>query len=137
MADMKTVPTEKDVTDFINKVEDSHKKEDCFELLKLMEKVSGFKPKMWGPSIIGFGTYHYKYESGREGDFFLTGFAPRKQNLAIYNTGFSRYEKLAGKLGKFKIGKGCLYVKRLSDIDTTILSEMISKSIDYLKKKYE
>tara|TARA_B100000609_G_C17156397_1_gene403695 strand:- start:698 stop:1111 length:414 start_codon:yes stop_codon:yes gene_type:complete len=137
MADMKTVPTEKDVTDFINKVEDSHKKEDCFELLKLMEKVSGFKPKMWGPSIIGFGTYHYKYESGREGDFFLTGFAPRKQNLAIYNTGFSRYEKLAGKLGKFKTGKGCLYVKRLSDIDTTILSEMISKSIDYLKKKYE
>ncbi|RPI72272.1 MAG: DUF1801 domain-containing protein [Ignavibacteriales bacterium] len=92
---------------------------------------------MWGPSIIGFGDYHYKYESGREGDFFITGFSPRKQNLTLYiMPGFKRYEELMQNLGKFKTGQSCLYIKKLEDVDLKVLKELIADSVKYMKEKY-
>ena len=118
MATLKTTPNEANVQAFLDSVEDEKKRQDCFTILELMKKVSGEPPKMWGPSIVGFGTYHYKYDSGREGDMFLTGFSPRKQNLTLYvMAGFSRYEALMARLGKHKTGKSCLYIKKLEEVD--------------------
>ena len=102
-----------------------------------MKELTGEEPILWGNSLVGFGTYHYKYESGREGDFFLTGFSPRKTALTIYiMAGFSKYENLLKQLGKFKIGKSCLYVKKLDDINRRVLKELIEDSIQEIKKKY-
>ncbi|WP_340199055.1 DUF1801 domain-containing protein [Ascidiimonas sp. W6] len=137
MAENKTKPTQVSVVDFLNKIEDSQKRKDSFELLEIMKKLTGEEAVLWGPSLIGFGTYHYKYESGREGDFFLTGFSPRKQNLTIYiMSGFSKYEVLMNKLGKHKTGKSCLYIKKLTDIDISVLEELIILSVAYTKKLY-
>ncbi len=103
----------------------------------MMERVVKTKPKMWGDSMVGFGTYHYKYPSGREGDWFLTGFAPRKKALTLYiMAGFTQYDPLMDKLGKYKTGKSCLYVKRLDDIDLSVLEELIEASADYVSKLY-
>ena len=135
MAENKTKPTTKSVPDFLNSIEDPARKNDCKTLSALMEKITGSKPKMWGDSIVGFGDYHYKYASGREGDWFLVGFSPRKQNLTLYIMGYLEfYTDLLEGLGTFKHGKGCLYVKRLEDIDLDVLKTLISTSIKRLKK---
>ena len=133
----KTVINENSVDDFLNSVQDEEKKKDCLEIKAMMEQISGEPAKMWGTSIIGFGTYHYKYESGREGDFMKTGFSPRAQNLSLYiMTGFERHDEIVEKLGKYKTGKSCIYVKRLSDIDRDVLNELISASYKYMTEKY-
>ena len=138
MAEPKTKPTRASVKAFLDAVEDERKRRDCWEVIKMMASVTGNKPKMWGTSIIGFGSYHYKYRSGREGDWPITGLSPRKQNLTIYvMLGFSRYESLMKKLGKYKTSKSCLYVKSLDDIDRKVLTRLIERSVADLKKIYE
>lgn len=138
MTKMKTTPTDKNTLNFLNTIENDGKREEAKTIMNLMKKVTGENPKMWGDSIVGFGSYHYKYESGREGDWFLTGFSPRKQNFSIYiMAGFSNYENLMEKLGSYKTGKSCLYVKRLNDIDLNVLTELIRESVQYMKEKYK
>lgn len=137
MAEVKTKQNEASVEKFIDAVDDETKREDCRFLAKLMSEATGEEPKMWGPSIIGFGSYHYKYESGREGDWPKTGFSPRKQNLTLYiMDGFDKYDELMQQLGKHKTGKSCLYVKRLSDIDTKVLKKLVKASVAHFDKKY-
>ncbi len=129
MSENKTQKTNASVTDFLNSIPDERKRQDGFTLLALMSEITGLEPKMWGPSMIGFGDVHYKYESGREGDMFKVGFSPRKQNLTIYITdGFANYQELLAKLGKHKTSVSCLYVNKLADIDLTVLREMVSRS---------
>lgn len=138
MAENKTQPTEVDPKDFLAAVEPGWKREDAETVCALMEGLSGHQPKMWGPSIVGFGEYHYKYESGREGDFLLIGFSPRKSALTLYVMGgFPRHEAIMARLGKYKTGKSCLYVKRLSDIDMAVLEELISASLAHMRDKYD
>lgn len=133
MAELKTQPHEGSVEAFLNGVEDDGKREDAFALLKLMEEVTGEAATMWGDSIVGFGSYHYRYASGREGDWFLTGFSPRKRNLTLYiMAGFHRYDALLEKLGKFKTGKSCLYVNRLGDVDLDVLRELVHQSAEHV-----
>lgn len=137
MAELKTKPTEESPSKFLKGIEDDQKRLDCLELLSVMEDITSKKPKMWGKSIVGYGQYHYKYDSGREGDYFVTGFSPRKQNLTIYiMLGFSRYERLMSKLGKYKTGKSCLYIKKLDDIDRGLLIELISLSVKDMAEIY-
>lgn len=136
-SELKTKQSDASVENFISTVSDEKKRDDCHAIAKLMKKVTKEEPKMWGPSIVGFGTYHYKYASGREGDWPLTGFSPRKQNLTLYiMPGFDKYEELMRKLGKYKIGKSCLYIKNLEDVDNAVLEKLIKSSVDYMKKKY-
>jgi hypothetical protein len=133
MAELKTKQNEQSVVDFLRAVPDQRKRDDSFAILELMKEVTGQEPKMWGDSIIGFGNYHYKYATGREGDWFLTGFSPRKQNLTLYiMSGFDEYEELLKKLGKFKTGKACLYVNKLEDVDLAVMRELIRKSVAHL-----
>lgn len=137
MAELKTKPNDASVSKFIEKVDDSGRKSDCFELIEIMKEITGEPPKMWGDSIVGFGSYHYKYSSGREADWLLTGFSPRKLNLTMYiMSGLERYEQLLTNLGKYKTGKSCLYVKRLDDIDKKVLKSLIGDSVKYLNEKY-
>ena len=137
MAENKTKPTPQKVSEFVAGIEDKQKQADCRELMKLMSGITGNRAKMWGSSIVGYGKYHYKYESGREGDFFLTGFSPRKQALTIYIiSGFSINPELMEKLGKYKTGKSCLYVKKLDDLDREALAQLIEESVAYIRKKY-
>jgi hypothetical protein len=137
MAELKTKPTEITVDSFLDNVPDEKVRRDSYTIIGLMEKITGEKPKMWGPAIIGFGKYHYKYESGREGEICLTGFSPRKGNFSFYVlTGFEGEAELLAKLGKHKAGKGCLYVKKPGDIKLDVLERIITGSIDHLKKKY-
>ena len=134
----KTVATDQSVEQFIDGVDNEVKKSDSLTLLDMMVDITDETPVMWGSSLIGFGTYHYKYASGREGDFFLTGFSPRKQALTIYiMPGFSDYDEILGKLGKYKTGKSCLYLKKLDDVDHHLLRELISKSVAYMRDHYE
>ncbi|MCB0281554.1 MAG: DUF1801 domain-containing protein [Calditrichae bacterium] len=138
MGELKTKPNNASVEDFLKAVSDPQKQKDSFTILKMMQEISGHKPEMWGSSIVGFGKYHYKYESGREGNWFLTGFSPRKQALTIYvMAGFKKYDSYLKNLGKFKTGAGCLYVKKLADINTDILKEIIKDSIATVSKKYK
>jgi hypothetical protein len=126
MAENKTRPTDAGVADFLNTIEDERKRADSFALLAMMREATGQEPKMWGPAIVGFGDVHYRYESGREGDWFRVGFSPRKANLTLYLTeGFPRYEELLARLGKHTTGKSCLYIKRLADVDPAVLRELI------------
>ena len=135
MAENKTKPTAKSVPEFLEQIEDPKRKADCLTMAALMEKLSGSKPRMWGDSIVGFGDYRYKYASGREGDWFLVGFSPRKQNLTLYIMGYLEfYTDILEGLGKFKHGKGCLYIKKLEDIDMDVLETLIVTSIKRLKK---
>lgn len=137
MAKMKTTLNDGDVNAFLHSVEDEKKREDCYTLLKMMHQITGDEPKMWGSSIVGFGSYHYKYESGREGDFFITGFSPRKQALTLYiMPGFGRYGELMQKLGKYKTGKSCLYIKKLTDVDVEVLKSLIEESAAHMNSKY-
>ncbi len=135
MAENKTQKTALSVIDFLNNLPDEQKRQDSFTVLELMKQASGLEPKMWGTSIVGFGDVHYKYESGREGDWFLVGFSPRKQNLTLYILeGFPKYTDLLGQLGKHKTGAACLYINKLSDVDLDILKEMISRSVAQMSK---
>ena len=130
MADNQTKPTKLSVAAFIDALTDENKRADAKALVKLMQSATGEKPKMWGPSIIGFGSYHYTYESGREGDMPLAVFSPRKAATVLYITaGFSDSEGLLAKLGKHTTGKGCLYIKRLADVDQKVLEALVVKSV--------
>lgn len=138
MAELKTKKTNASVTAFLNKVKNKQRKEDCFTVLEMMKEITGDEPKMWGPSIVGFGTYHFVYESGREGDWMITGFSPRAQSLTLYiMSGFYKYDELMGKLGKHKTGKSCLYISKLEDVDQSILKKLIKASVAHMKKKYK
>ena len=137
MAENKTKQTNASVDMFINSLKDETEREDCYTIIKIMKSITKEEPKMWGPSIIGFGTYHYKYASGREGDMCIAGFSPRKQNLTIYlMPGFEIQQSQLKKLGKYKTSKVCLYIKSLKDVDVKILKEMISISVKETKKLY-
>ena len=136
MAELKTKAHDGDVDSFLASVEHDRRREDSFVVLELMKKITKEQPRMWGPSIVGFGDYHYTYASGHEGDWFLTGFSPRKQALTLYiMAGFDRYEELMAKLGKYKTGKSCLYVNKLEDVDMKVLTELIKQSVAHMKKK--
>jgi hypothetical protein len=138
MAEQKTKPTAVSVDSFLGKVADEKVRDDCYALIKIMKKITGEEPKMWGPSIVGFGKYHYKYDSGHEGDSCLTGFSPRKQNITLYvMPGFADHTNLLQKLGKHKAGKGCLYIKRIADIDISVLEKLVRHSVEFLRDKYE
>ena len=129
MADLKTIPTRLSVDKFLRGIMDETKREDCYQILKMMEGATKSRAKMWGTSIVGFGDLHYVYESGREGNWFLVGFSPRKQNLTLYSaSGFLQFEDLIKRLGRHSTGKGCLYINKLEDVDKKVLKELISKS---------
>ena len=133
---MKTVPTVASADAFLGELDDA-KRQDAAAVAAMMAEVADAPAVMWGTSIVGFGRYHYRYASGREGDFFLTGFSPRKRALTLYvMAGFAEYDDLLAKLGKFTIGKSCLYVKRLADVDTAVLRELIERSVAAIRKKY-
>jgi len=135
MAELKTKLNDASVEAFLNGIEDETKRKDSFTILEMMQEVTGAEPKMWGASIIGFGHCHYKYASGREGDWMLTGFSPRKQNLTLYIMGgFEPHEAIMAKLGKHACGKGCLYIKKLKDVDLATLRELIKASVDHMTK---
>jgi len=135
MAEMKTKPTNESVKDFLNKISDEERRADCFQVAKIMEEITGEKPKMWGPSIVGFGSYHYKYDSGREGDWPVTGFSPRKKDLTLYiMMGFEKHADLMEKLGKHSSSKSCLYIKRLSDVHIPTLKKLIKIGLKDLKE---
>ncbi|WP_373523799.1 DUF1801 domain-containing protein [Aquiflexum sp.] len=138
MTENKTKETDRSVEDFINTVEDQKKRQDSFELVKLFQGVSKSKPKMWGDSIIGFGSYHYKYESGREGDFLLIGFSPRKNAISLYMSCDiqGQHADLLSRLGKYKSGKSCLYVNKLEDINLEVLKQLAKASMEFTLAKY-
>ncbi len=138
MADLKTKPTKLSPAKFISQIDDEAIRKDCRTLLKLMKETTSKTPRVWSSSIIGFGEYHYKYDSGREGDWFVTGFAPRKRDLTIYiMNGFSKYDSLMKKLGTYKTGKSCLYIKKLENIDTGVLRQLVKKSVADMNRIYE
>lgn len=137
MAEAKTVPTGASVDEFLAAVEDEGRRRDCEVLRGLMREITGEEPQMWGPSIIGFGSYRYRYASGREGDWPLAGFSPRKRDLTVYvMAGFSQYEELMERLGKHRTGKSCLYLKRLDDVDLDVLRELVSRSVEHVAARY-
>ena len=133
----KTVETSNSVEEFLGSITDDQKQKDARKMVSMMQKMSGVNPKMWGSSIVGFGNYHYKYDSGREGDFMKIGFSSRAQNLTLYiMPGFDRYDDLMQQLGKYKTGKSCLYIKKLEDVDWDILEELVRLSYQYMTDKY-
>lgn len=137
MAAPKTVPTDADVNAFIDAVENADRREDTRAVVTIMERITGHPPVMWGDSIIGFGTYHYKYASGREGDWMLSAVSPRKAALTVYvMAGFDKYPELMGRLGKYKTGSSCLYLKKLSDADPDVLEDLITHSVEHMKTAY-
>lgn len=137
MAEPKTKPTTASVRAFIAAIPDGQTRADCRTVAALMEEVTGAKPRMWGPSIVGFGTYHYTYASGRAGDWPLCGFSPRKAALTLYiMAGFDRYDALMAALGTYKTGKSCLYLKRLADIDLKVLKKLVKASVVHMRKTY-
>lgn len=138
MYELKTKETDASVIDFIKSVDNPKRREDALKLLDIFTEVSGYEAKMWGPSIIGFGSYHYKYTTGHEGDAPVVGFSPRKAKLSLYlKTGDPENEKILEMLGKHTTGKSCVYVNKLEDIDLEVLKELIIQTIDYMKKNYE
>ena len=135
MAELKTKVNNASVDKFLKGIQDERVREDCYKIMDIMQKATKAEPKMWGTSIIGFGSYHYKYASGREGDWMLTGFSPRKQNLTLYiMPGFEEYDSLMKDLGKHTTGKSCLYIKKLEDIDTKVLKKLVAQSVKKMKK---
>jgi len=133
MAELKTKRNTADVETFLNGVEHDQRREDAFAVLELMREITGEPAEMWGDSIVGFGSYHYTYASGREADWMLTGFSPRKQSLTLYiMSGFDAYESLLEKLGKHRTGKACLYVNKLADIDMDVLRELVQLSVKHM-----
>ena len=137
-SDNKTKPTRQRPEDFIAGIENETRRSDAMRLLALFRETTGLAPKMWGPSMIGFGRYHYKYESGREGDFMLTGFSPRKSSLVVYiMPGYRDMSEPLSRLGKHKLGKSCLYINKLADIDEAGLQEIIRDGVRYMRARYE
>ncbi len=137
MSDLKTRPNDASVEAFIDAVDHPRRREDARTLLELMQRVTGEKPVMWGPSIVGYGSYHYRYASGQEGDWPIAGFSPRKQNLSIYiMPGFEKYEGLLSRLGKHKTGKSCLYVNKLADVDMEVLEALVRAATTEMKRRY-
>ena len=135
MTELKTKVNDADVVAFLNGVADERKRQDCFAVLDLMQRITGAEPKMWGASIVGFGAYHYVYATGNSGDWLLTGFAPRAQNITLYIiSGFDQYQELMARLGKYKTGKSCLYVKRLADVDLTVLEQLVAASVEHMRQ---
>ena len=135
MAELKTKVNNASVDKFLKSVKDERVREDCYKILDIMQKATKAEPKMWGTSIIGFGSYHYKYASGREGEWMLTGFSPRKQNLTLYiMPGFDEYDSLMKDLGKHTTGKSCLYIKKLEDVDTKVLKKLVTESVKKMKQ---
>ena len=136
MAELKTKPTAESVSAFLNKVSDKSRREDCLAVIDIMKDVTKEEPRMWGTSIVGFGRYHYKYESGREADWMITGFSPRKGDLTLYIMGgLDSFPDLMKRLGKHKTGKSCLYIKKLADVDLKVLRELVEKSVKKMKDK--
>jgi len=136
MAEIKTKKTDESFTKLLNTFQDDTKRKDCFAIAEMMKEISKHEPKMWGTAIVGFGSYHYKYESGHEGDMCLVGFSPRKQNIVLYSMGAVETSELFEKLGKYKTGKGCLYINKLSDVDTDVLKSIIKMSFENMKRKH-
>jgi len=137
VAENKTQPTGASVTAFLNSIDDARRKKDARKVASIMRRVTGHRAKMWGASIVGYGKYHYRYESGREGDFMLTGFSPRKQALTVYIIpGFAPFAPLMNKLGKFTSSRSCLYIRKLEDVDETVLEKLIGESIKLVRKRY-
>jgi Domain of unknown function (DU1801) len=129
VAAQKTKPTPANVEQFVNAIDDLKRRADCLTLVALMKKITKCEPKMWGPSIVGFGDHHYRYESGHEGDIFVLGFSPRKEALTLYlGPGIDRFRDTLDKLGKYKTGKGCLYIRRLEDVDESVLATLLKKA---------
>lgn len=137
MAENKTRESKASVAAFLNAIDDPRKRADAKKVAAMMRKATGKRARLWGTSIVGFGTYHYKYASGREGDWALVGFSPRKQNLVVYiMPGFSEFPALMKKLGKYKTGKSCLYLNKLEDVDESVLEKLISQSVKVMRKRY-
>ena len=135
MAELKTQPTNKSVKDFIDGIADDTRRRDCRTIMRIMKKVTKARPKMWGSNIVGYGKYHFKYASGREGEWFAAGFSPRVQSLTLYiMSGFRQYASLMKKLGKHTTGKSCLYIKRLDDIDLDVLEELVERSVRHVER---
>jgi len=136
--ELKTKVNKSSVEGFLNSVKDEQKREDSFKILEMMKKITKEEPKMWGPSIVGFGSYHYKYASGHEGDMCMIGFSPRKQSLTLYiMVGSDRFKSLMKKLGKYKTSVACLYIKKLEDVDQKVLKKIIAESFKYMNIKYK
>jgi hypothetical protein len=137
MAELKTKVNKAPVADFLNAIKDEQVRESCWAIVEIMEAATKAKPKMWGSNIVGFGSYHYVYASGREGDWMLTGFSPRKQNITLYLMGgFEQHDALMAKLGKYTTAKSCLYIKRLSDVHVPTLKKLVQASVKYMLKTY-
>ncbi|MDQ0157831.1 DUF1801 domain-containing protein [Robertmurraya andreesenii] len=137
MYEQKTKETDNSVVEFIESVESPKKKEDAYKLLEIFSEVTGYEAKMWGPSIIGFGSYHYKYASGHEGDAPLVGFSPRKAKISLYfATGDNQRDEILQRFGKYTSGKACVYINKLADINIDVLKELIEQSVHFLKTKY-
>ncbi len=137
MAELKTKPTKQSIEKFLDALPDEKKRADAYKILDMMKKITKMEPRMWGPTMIGFGTYHYKYASGHEGDSFLIGFSPRKPQMVLYGMPVKKYfPELAQKLGKFKSSVSCLYITKLDDVDISILKQLMAKSFKYMKDKY-
>jgi hypothetical protein len=138
VAENKTKATGASVSEFMNAIDDPERRADARKVAAMMRRATGKRARMWGSSIVGYGAYHYKYASGREGDFMITGFSPRKQALTVYiMPGFKRFDNLMAKLGKYKTGKSCLYIKRLADVDEAVLERLIDGSVKYMRKNYQ
>ena len=138
MAENKTQPTKQSVTAFVNGIEDKQRRSDVKKVAAMMRRATGSRATMWGSNIVGYGQYHYKYASGREGNFMLVGYSPRKQALTVYIiAGFKPFQPLMKKLGKYKTGSSCLYIKRLSDVDEQVLERLISESVKAMRKNYK
>lgn len=138
MAEQKTKPTDQSITSFLDGIADETRRTECYAILDMMKRVTKTEPKIWGTSLVGFGNYHYKYESGHEGDCFITGFASRKGALTLYLTaGVERFPKLLKNLGKHKAGKGCLYIKKLDDVNLSVLEDLVKQSVEHTKAKYK
>jgi hypothetical protein len=138
MAEQKMKPTAQSVDAFLNDVGDEGRRADCLALLGLMKRVTKTEPRIWGSGVVGFGNYHYKYASGHEGDCFIAGFAPRKAALTLYVTaGVERFPRLLARLGKHKAGKGCLYIKKLDDVNLSVLEDLLTQSAEWTTKTYK
>ncbi|MEM1174104.1 MAG: DUF1801 domain-containing protein [Pseudomonadota bacterium] len=137
MAALKTKKNSASVADFLATVDSAQKRADCRKIAAMMRRATGKRATMWGPSIIGYGSYHYRYDSGQEGDWMITGYSPRKQAITLYiMPGFSQFDALMKKLGKHKTGKSCLYINKLADVDETVLETLITKSVEHMRKTY-
>jgi len=134
MAELKTKLTQASVDEFLNAIQDAQIRQDCWAVVEIMQEATQAPPQMWGASIVGFGSYHYKYASGREADWMLTGFAPRKQNITLYiMAGFEPYDQMLAQLGKHTCGKSCLYIKRLSDVHVPTLKQLVHASVQHMR----